>query len=288
MNKVENQFEQSVLNPRPNEPDEVELSLKGEGTGEKKEARIEDLAHALYLWLNYQSTVSSSINILHEASFRYPIAEYLERKSHVITILEDEHPMFKNRPIDFQWEQNGKKYYLECKYVKFGYTNTKQELQRYVDDLCRLYYCIQDEEKDICYFLVCGSKEQIDNCFFESKANGRPMGGINASRYNFLLNFKKDGVNDLEFDLIHFQEEAGMNDEQKKQICMNALYKNFKGEYKEDIKEEKRENHKIEDVIAISLTSLHEIKDDDEQYVYFWRVKKKRDEIIDHKLIAAD
>ncbi len=241
---------------------------------DKVDVRIEDLAQAVNLWLNYQSKVCSSFNLLHEASFRYPIAEYLERRARSIAKLEEDHPIFENRPTDFQWKQNGNRYFLECKYVKFGYTNKKQEFQRYVDDLCRLYYCIKNEETDICYLLVCGDKKNVDDCFFESKTNNEPKGGINAKRYNFLLNFNDKAVKELTFDSKQTKETEGMDEDQKMQVALNKAYDHFIEDYKENIPKGKKKEDVFENSISLILTRLHEVKADDEQYVYFWKIQK--------------
>lgn len=290
--------EQSFIeDPNRQENDVVVVDLPQRDVDAKIiEVDIEDLALAVSLWLNYQSTVSSSINLLHEASFRYPVAEYLERKAHSIAKLEEEHPIFENRPTDFQWKQNGKNYYLECKYVKFGYTNKVQEFQRYIDDICRLYYCIKNEDADICYLLVCGMKEDIEKCFVKSvsrlegepNAAGQNEKNVNKSRYNFIFDFNNGSAKELTFDSRSLEEQNGMTNEQKMQIFINKTYNNFIEKYKPNIPAEVNNDHIFEDLISLKLLNKFKAKDNDSQCVYIWQVQKGKIEKMDNQPIIAD
>lgn len=266
------QFYQEDPNQQQGELVAVRLPKK---RGRKiKTINVEDLARAVSLWLNYQATVCSSVNLLHEASFRYPITEYLERKERSISKLEEDHPIFENRPTDFQWKLKNKKYYLECKYVKYGYTNKKQEFQRYIDDLCRLYYCIEDNKIDICYFLVCGNRKDIEDCFVESDPTEVKKRDINKKRYNYLLDLKKNSNKELNFDIGLQAEAVGMSENQKLGIEMNKFYAHFINDYKTNIQDENKEGHPLYDAISLTMNCLYEADKNDEQCVYIWQIIK--------------
>lgn len=289
------QYFEEDPNRQENEVIEVGL-LQREQNAETTEVNIEDLAHAVSLWLNYQTTVSSSINLLHEASFRYPVAEYLERKAHSIAKLEEEHPIFENRPTDFQWKQNEKNYYLECKYVKYGYTNKVQEFQRYIDDICRLYYCIQNEDVDICYLLVCGTKEDVEKCFVksESRLEGEPNAiehserNVNKTRYNYIFDFNIGTAKELTFNSQSIEERDGMDSKQKLQMFINKAYRKFIENYMPNIPAAKNNNQIFDDIISLKLLNKHVAKDDDIQCVYIWQVQKGKIEKMDNQPIIAD
>ena len=289
------QYFEEDPNRQENEVIEVGL-LQREQNAETTDVNIEDLAHAVSLWLNYQTTVSSSINLLHEASFRYPVAEYLERKAHSIAKLEERHPIFENRPTDFQWRQNEKNYYLECKYVKYGYTNKVQEFQRYIDDICRLYYCIKNEDTDICYLLVCGMKEDVEKCFVqsESRLEGEPNAveqnekNVNKSRYNYIFDFDNGSVKELTFDSLSLQEQNEMTNEQKMRIFINKAYKQFIENYKSNIPTDVNIDQVFKNVISLKLLNKYVAKNNDMQCVYIWQIQKGKIEKIDDQPIIAD
>ena len=282
-------------NLQENEVVDIDLLQREEDT-KIIDVNIGDLAHAVSLWLNYQTTVSSSINLLHEASFRYPVAEYLERKAHSIAKLEERHPIFENRPADFQWRQNEKNYSLECKYVKYGYTNKVQEFQRYIDDICRLYYCIKNEDTDICYLLVCGRKEDVEKCFVqsESRLEGEPNAveqnekNVNKSRYNYIFDFDNGSVKELTFDSLSLQEQNEMTNEQKMQIFINKAYKQFIENYKSNIPTDVNIDQVFKNVISLKLLNKYVAKNNDMQCVYIWQIQKGKIEKIDDQPIIAD
>lgn len=287
------QYYQEEINPQRIELVNIDLPRR-EKEDKILEANIEDLAHAVSLWLNYQTTVSSSANLLHEASFRYPVAEYLERKVHSVLELEEKHPIFENRPTDFQWKQNGKNYYLECKYVKYGYTNKIQEFQRYIDDICRLYYCITNDETDMCYFLVCGKKEDVEKCFVESKLEesddaNKNERNINKSRYNNILDFNSGGVKEISFDSRLLDVDADILPEEGMRIFMNKAYRKFMDDYKSNLPANNNNNANLfEESISLRLINRYKALDDELQYVYIWQVQRGKIEKMDDQPIIAD
>lgn len=216
------------------------------------------LAEVVRYWLNYQQSVSRSKNLLHEASFRYPIVEFLERYMKTAVILELQHPTFK-KPMDFQWKIEEKRYYLECKYVKKDYTETKQEMQRYFDDICRLYYCIKDEQKDECYFLVCGRKEDFDLCFTQNDMD-KEKDPINKQRYNLFLPFMQNTTKVIS---PRNEREEGIK------VSINNCYADFFDNYSKD---EKGQN-KLEQQIDITIQLIN-VWNENEQSVGLWQIKK--------------
>lgn len=248
---------------------------------------IEALSRAVGLWLNYQTTVSSSVNLLHEASFRYPVAEFIERKVHSATILEEDHPIFVNRPTDFQWKMKNKNYFLECKFVKKNYTNKGQEFQRYLDDICRLYYCIKDENTDISYFLVCGHKEDCEKCLLASDTGEK--GNINKKRYNYILGFKKDEIKELTLDSTDQVIDAKLSEEENIVKYINKAYDHFRNDYKENLPTEDKEDFLAKgEKMSLLVKCLYTPNLSDDEYVFIWQVQKGHLERINEQPIIAD
>ncbi len=127
-----------------------------------------DMRHAIGLWMTYHSVVCASEDVLHEASIRYPLVEFLERKEQCKGLLEKKHPLFYNRPMDFRWEINDVHYFLEAKYARMGYTNSTDEVQRYFDDICRLYFCLDNPDNQVALFLICGKESDCRDCFMST------------------------------------------------------------------------------------------------------------------------
>lgn len=227
---------------------------------------INKLTSAICDWMNYQQTISRSINLLHEASFRYPIAEFLERKVSTAATLEKQHPLFK-KPMDFQWTIDGKKYFLECKYAKKNYTNGKQEMQRYFNDICRLYYCMSDSQNEECYLLVCGKDEAFKQCFFKDEVPEEEEDStINKKRYNLFLTF--DEIDPKKISLERIQQEVKKSEmDEKTQEELNNLYYDFCDEYKKDEKGGDKLLDKIELTIQLAKHMLREA-----QHVYMWKI----------------
>lgn len=230
---------------------------------------IDRLTSAISDWMNYQQTICRSINLLHEASFRYPIAEYLERNVLTAATLEKQHPLFK-KPMDFQWEIEGKKYFLECKYAKKNYTNGKQEMQRYFNDICRLYYCISDSQNEECYLLVCGKDDAFKQCFFKDEV---PEGdyddsNINKKRYNLFLTFDENAPKRISIEKKQ-QEVKKSEIDEKAQEELNNLYYDFHDEYKKD----EKGGEMLLDKIELTVQLIKHIPRE-AQHVYIWRIVK--------------
>ena len=215
--------------------------------------KILDMRHAIGLWMNYYSVVCSSHKVLHEASIRYPLVEYLERRGNVAGFLEDKHSLFVNRPIDFQWELDKKHYCLEAKYARTGYTDDKKELQRYFDDICRLYFSIENEDRDIALFLICGKAEDCSTCFIPTDSSileieDIPDNHVDAfvKRYNSFLLFQEGEDKELEMTcsidkgrLERIWEKKHVREKRREHIdirvrnydSINELYNNFCEDY---------------------------------------------------------
>lgn len=129
---------------------------------------IEEIEKKISRIVHYRSSslvdISNTENILSESFFKYPIIEYLERNLCSRIDLEKKHPNFKYRRIDIFWEKDSIKNYMELKCVK---TRTPDELQRYFNDLLRLYYIFKSSkgEKINCYFLASGKSDDWNFCF---------------------------------------------------------------------------------------------------------------------------
>jgi hypothetical protein len=137
----------------------------------KKIARSNDyfltIVDAICYWLGYQKKIGRK-HLLHEASLRYPIADFITSKGISIerVILEYLHPIYKGRKIDLvilsevdkenSFKSENIKEVFEFKLVN---SNTgkehNEEHQRVLDDLLRLakLNCILNKD---CYFLMCG------------------------------------------------------------------------------------------------------------------------------------
>lgn len=124
------------------------------------QSELYNLVMAALDWLNYINRVSVG-DILEEASLKYPITEYLERKEKKTCELEVIHPVFKRRRIDIAWrnellqEENEVRWdcYMEVKYAKYI------DEQNVFDDLCRLYYIKRKYQESKCYFIVFGERD---------------------------------------------------------------------------------------------------------------------------------
>lgn len=128
------------------------------------QSELYDLVMAALDWLNYINRVSVG-DILEEASLKYPITEYLERKEKQTCELELIHPVFKRRRIDLAWrnellqKENEVKWdcYMEVKYAK------NIDEQNVFDDLCRLYYTKKKCPESKCYFIIFGERDYFVN-----------------------------------------------------------------------------------------------------------------------------
>ena len=234
------------------------------------------LIEVISYWMSYQQGVSRSSNLLHEASFRYPIAEYLERNLKIATALELQHPVF-NKPMDFQWLCNEKHYYLECKYVRKSYTDSKSEVQRFFNDICRLYYCIRDVQVDECYFIACGPQIDFNVCFRFDEVKPLEEEPINKQRYHLFppLNLN----NPVTISPINRQEFIpGTGNEVG--VSINNLYYHFADDYNKDTKQPNVVENTIE--VTIQLVKLLE---DREQTVGIWQITKGSSAQFDNKTL---
>lgn len=189
------------------------------------------LATAVHHWLSYVDKVSRT-NLLLESSLRYAISEFVERKMHETCLLEQKHPHFVSRPIDFMWpmedlnfqiDGNALKvicddgtqcdakekilesgYVLECKYAGAA-TNGSHERQRIFNDLCRLYYVIEHYPNVHAMFMMAGDITDFKDYFQDSKpiqkknkkkieenAKQVKMSDINVAQNNFSISSYKN------------------------------------------------------------------------------------------------
>lgn len=165
------------------------------------------LATSVHHWLSYVDKVSRT-NLLLESSLRYAISEFVERKMHETCLLEQKHPHFPSRPIDFMWsiqkldlcldESNNLKvlcedgtqneaidkiledgYVLECKYASAA-TNGAHERQRIFNDLCRLYYVLEHYPNAHAMFMMAGEISDFESHFQYARTSKKTMKNTDA------------------------------------------------------------------------------------------------------------
>lgn len=127
----------------------------------KRQGELYDLSMAILDWLNYLKRVSAG-DIIEEASLKYPITEYLERKGKYICAQQVNHPVFQRKRLDIAWgksrpkpdEEGDEKWsnYIELKYAKHV------NIRNVTDDLFRLYFVKKKHPRSHCYFLLFGEK----------------------------------------------------------------------------------------------------------------------------------
>lgn len=124
---------------------------------------------AIYYWLNYQKTISSS-NLLCESYMKIPIVECLERKMKAQVETEINHPCFSTRLIDLSYHNaiGDRRGFIELKYVRKN-TAYSSERKRIMNDLFRLYLAGKDKKFTTNYFIIAGEAEVFDTCFKETE-----------------------------------------------------------------------------------------------------------------------
>ena len=131
-------------------------------------------SQCVYNWLGFLSKASDNSKLIAESSLKYPFVECLERHSIKDVHLEFSHPLFKGKRIDAYIggtqadgtidEQSSQMIFIEFKFVR-GDTLSKNEQQRYFNDILRLSYLKQKYTHSDNYLLVCGETESFNNAF---------------------------------------------------------------------------------------------------------------------------
>lgn len=126
---------------------------------------ILNAALSTYNWLGYLGKSTDCSDLLAESSLKYPFIECLERHNVKDIHLEVLHPLFPRKRIDvcIVPETNNTVDFssdtpicVEFKFVRED-TGSKEEFQRYFNDLLRLAYLKQCYQSTTCYFMVYGS-----------------------------------------------------------------------------------------------------------------------------------
>ncbi len=127
------------------------------------------MMQAIHYWMNYTCKVSK-IDLLAEASIRFPLMEYIERylnaehfylERKYEDILSDD--IFNiTKKADIMWEMKDVEYVMELKYISND-TGKEHEKQRYFNDLVRLSLALElsKAKERKCYFLVCGNAQDF-------------------------------------------------------------------------------------------------------------------------------
>lgn len=124
---------------------------------------IQQLASAIHHWLSYISICTNS-RLLAESSVRYPFVEFLERKCGTPVDLEKQHDSFSNRHVDFCFNNEETKLYVELKYVS-RHTRGNNEMQRVFNDLIRLSLLTKKGDGTRGFFIMCGDTESYNTNF---------------------------------------------------------------------------------------------------------------------------
>lgn len=141
------------------------------------------LANSMFHWLNYMAGVCNT-NLLAESSARFPMAECLERRLQAKVKLEELHPMFSPKRVDFYYRfDNGKEGYIELKYLR-GDTSSTVEQQRFFNDIVRLGVLDSTDREN--YFILFGDRRYYENNFLRipTRLSSRNIPTSNAHRKN--------------------------------------------------------------------------------------------------------
>lgn len=144
-----------------------------------KDVNINQMATTIMWWLSYTSAVGRNY-VLSEGAIKFPLSEYLETSNIEELILEYGHPKLSRKKLDLFYQQKQKdltveNFAFEFKYVKNGWTRTPDEKQRIFNDLMRLHYFNNDNQKG--YFLICGSQNDFVSDFQRIKKIPKKVDG---------------------------------------------------------------------------------------------------------------
>jgi len=142
---------------------------------------------ALSYWLGYQTKIGRG-GLIHEASFRYPIADAITAKDISIERVELErlHPIFKSKKIDLViYDKLGNTQddnLQEIFEFKLSKRDTAKEYgdehQAVFDDVVRLAYYNKNSGKE-CYFLMCGPFVDFNAYFVNQQETVKAENGLN-------------------------------------------------------------------------------------------------------------
>lgn len=132
---------------------------------------ILNVANVVHSWMGYLYEVSEVKHLAAESSLKYPIVGLLERKVAITNVeLEIEHPSFSQKRVDFYWEANSTKNYMEMKYIR----DVTVDIQKILNDVFRL--ALLDQKGANKYFLVCSKLADFKRYFQNvSQESNKPI-----------------------------------------------------------------------------------------------------------------
>ncbi|MBQ6722963.1 MAG: hypothetical protein IJQ84_00400 [Paludibacteraceae bacterium] len=210
---------------------------------------LTELAKTVYYWLNYINSVSRT-ELLLESSLRYPISEFTERRLHQNCFLEIQHPHFETRPMDFVWLENVNianfdpkifckgAFVMECKCAAYG-MNTPHQRQEIFDDLCRLYFVLNNCPTAHALFMMAGEKKPFTKQFEKSQTR-TPASNITVNTDSLDIKIEDVQVNDIEIEenKIEIPDNKSESTQQEDPQIYKSAYKDwFKFDLKNPVQE---------------------------------------------------
>lgn len=228
---------------------------------------IRNIANVVHSWMGYLYEVSEVKHLAAESSLRYPIAGLLERKKAITNIqMEIEHPGFLRKRVDFYWETESTKNYMEMKYV----SDLKVNIQKILNDVFRL--ALIDDEGARKYFLVCGKSVDFQKYFQMINPNESDQKAVEISE---VIKVKQSGNNHNNALGGYFSFDNNCNNKIKTiELSNDEYYKNFKVDYLNC----RKNDYEIPDKITIQTELMQSIDKGLESAVAIWKIEKIEDE----------
>ena len=229
---------------------------------------IRNIANVVHSWMGYLYEVSEVKHLAAESSLKYPIVGLLERKVAITNIeLEIEHPSFSLKRVDFYWEGNSTKNYMEMKYIR----DSKVDIQKILNDVFRL--ALIDDKDAQKYFLACGRAMNFQK-YFQNVSQNESNQKIIEIIDEVIVKQSGESNNNALDTYFCFVEELD------KRIIIDVEndkhYKKFKEEYEDSCKD----GYMIPDMITISIKLLQPINKGLESAVAVWKIERIEDELL--------
>lgn len=247
------------------------------------------LAQALQHWTCYICDVRRS-DILNEGSIKYAISEFLEVSKSTNTSksgfaipritkyqFEYTHPVYKSKTMDLEISyalgETERQSLYEFKYARV-LNITKNESERYIDDIFRLATIHNWNAKTDAYFLLLGPKQYVENLLTECHKNVAHINLPATAKPKSSTQYNDNIRMMLSLDSVRSKREFNIADlksyDDKSQL--DRFYSNY------DIREVKDENCKLLPTTVITselvYTNLSSIGHDD-IIVNIWKIKTK-------------
>lgn len=247
------------------------------------------LAQALQHWTCYICDVRRS-DILNEGSIKYAISEFLEVSKSTDTSksgcaipritkyqFEYTHPVYKSKTMDLEisyvLEETDRQSLYEFKYARV-LNITKNESERYIDDIFRLATISNWDANIDTYFLLLGPKQYVENLLTECHKNVAQINYPSIAKPKSSMQYNENIRLMLSLERVGSQKKFNVDDlksyDDKSQL--ERFYSNY------DIREIKDENCKLLPTTVITselvYTNLSSVGHDD-IIVNIWKVKSK-------------